>query len=203
MNPGSMTPACTLLIIVLGRIIAFQRCLHLSHLEMAIHSSTLAWKIPWMEEPGRLQSRGLKELTGLSDFPSFLPILWDKEELRLQRGLNLLVSWPWVEEVILDYPGSPSAATVVLIRERGRQEIQYQIDTVDGDAALTKAEDGGRGHQPRKSWKRQENRFFFPLASRRDTALQTLFLAVPSGMWDISSSTRDKLTFPTVEVPES
>ena len=23
---------------------------------MAPHSSTLAWKIPWMEEPGRLQS---------------------------------------------------------------------------------------------------------------------------------------------------
>ena len=23
---------------------------------MASHSSTLAWKIPWMEEPGRLQS---------------------------------------------------------------------------------------------------------------------------------------------------
>ena len=26
--------------------------------KMAIHSSTLAWKIPWMEEPGRLQSMG-------------------------------------------------------------------------------------------------------------------------------------------------
>ena len=26
--------------------------------EMAAHSSTLAWKIPWMEEPGRLQSMG-------------------------------------------------------------------------------------------------------------------------------------------------
>ena len=25
---------------------------------MAPHSSTLAWKIPWMEEPGRLQSIG-------------------------------------------------------------------------------------------------------------------------------------------------
>ena len=25
---------------------------------MAPHSSTLAWKIPWMEEPGRLQSTG-------------------------------------------------------------------------------------------------------------------------------------------------
>ena len=26
--------------------------------EMATHSSTLAWKIPWLEEPGRLQSMG-------------------------------------------------------------------------------------------------------------------------------------------------
>ena len=26
--------------------------------EMAIHSSTLAWKIPWMEDPDRLQSMG-------------------------------------------------------------------------------------------------------------------------------------------------
>ena len=30
--------------------------------EMATHSSTLAWKIPWMEERGRLQSMGLQEL---------------------------------------------------------------------------------------------------------------------------------------------
>ena len=26
--------------------------------EMAVHSGILAWKIPWMEEPGRLQSMG-------------------------------------------------------------------------------------------------------------------------------------------------
>ena len=26
--------------------------------EMAIHSSTIAWKIPWTEKPGRLQSIG-------------------------------------------------------------------------------------------------------------------------------------------------
>ena len=31
--------------------------------EMATHSSTLAWKIPWMEEPGRLQSMGLQSWT--------------------------------------------------------------------------------------------------------------------------------------------
>ena len=28
---------------------------------MATHSSILAWTIPWMEEPGRLQSTGRKE----------------------------------------------------------------------------------------------------------------------------------------------
>ena len=28
--------------------------------EMAAHSSVLAWKIPWMEEPGGLQSMGLQ-----------------------------------------------------------------------------------------------------------------------------------------------
>ena len=32
------------------------------------HSSTLAWKIPWMEEPGRLQSMGSLSRTRLSDF---------------------------------------------------------------------------------------------------------------------------------------
>ena len=37
---------------------------------MAPHSSTLAWKIPWTEEPGRLQSMGsLKSRTRLSDSP--------------------------------------------------------------------------------------------------------------------------------------
>ena len=30
--------------------------------EMATHSSTLAWRIPWMEEPGRLQSMGLQRV---------------------------------------------------------------------------------------------------------------------------------------------
>ena len=30
--------------------------------EMAIHSSTLAWRIPWMEEPGGLQSMRLQRV---------------------------------------------------------------------------------------------------------------------------------------------
>ena len=35
---------------------------------MAPHSSTLAWEIPWVEEPGRLQSKELQSWTRLSDF---------------------------------------------------------------------------------------------------------------------------------------
>ena len=31
---------------------------HILEKAMATHSSTLAWKIPWMEKPGRLQSMG-------------------------------------------------------------------------------------------------------------------------------------------------
>ena len=31
--------------------------------EMAVHSGVLAWRIPWTEEPGRLQSLGLESDT--------------------------------------------------------------------------------------------------------------------------------------------
>jgi len=30
--------------------------------EMTAHSSIFAWRIPWTEEPGGLQSKGIKEL---------------------------------------------------------------------------------------------------------------------------------------------
>ena len=40
----------------------------ISEKAMAPHSSTLAWKIPWIEEPGRLQSMGSLRVGRLSDF---------------------------------------------------------------------------------------------------------------------------------------
>ena len=46
--------------------------------EMATHSSILAWRIPWTEESGRLQSMGSRSQTRLSDFT-----------LSLQRGHEL------------------------------------------------------------------------------------------------------------------
>ena len=43
---------------VISRLIHLNYLSLLSEKAMAPHSSTLAWKIPWMEEPGRLQSMG-------------------------------------------------------------------------------------------------------------------------------------------------
>ena len=40
---------------------------------MATHSSTLAWKIPWAEKPGRLQSMGLLRVRLWQPTPVFLP----------------------------------------------------------------------------------------------------------------------------------
>ena len=46
---------------------SFEQCLKTTSVfnwekAMVAHSSTLAWKIPWMEEPGRLQSMGLRRV---------------------------------------------------------------------------------------------------------------------------------------------
>ena len=46
---------CSLLAIYLGPNYGLEK-------EMAIHSSILAWKIPWTEESGGLQSMGSQEL---------------------------------------------------------------------------------------------------------------------------------------------
>ena len=44
---------------------------------MATHSSILAWRIPWTEEPGGLQSMGSLELD-MTDRPD-LPITWSTQ----------------------------------------------------------------------------------------------------------------------------
>ena len=42
--------------------------------EMATHSSTLAWRIPWTEEPGRLQSMGSLESDTTEQLPFHLSL---------------------------------------------------------------------------------------------------------------------------------
>ena len=46
----------------------YTHCSTLTEKAMAPHSSTLAWKISWAEEPGRLQSMGSQRVGHDSDF---------------------------------------------------------------------------------------------------------------------------------------
>ena len=64
---------------------------------VAPHSSTLAWKIPWTEEPGRLQSMGLLSRTRLSNFT--FPFHFHALEKEMATHSSVL-AWriPWMEE---------------------------------------------------------------------------------------------------------
>ena len=74
--------------------------------EMATHSSTIAWKIPWIEEPGRLQCMGSQRVghnwaTSLS-FPCVLRA-WSL----LSRGIHMATSeihWDSKETFCLALP---------------------------------------------------------------------------------------------------
>ena len=60
---------------------------------MAIHSSILAWKIPWTEEPGRLQSMGSQSQTRLSNFTFTFPGSSDGKESACQLGRPGFETW--------------------------------------------------------------------------------------------------------------
>ena len=52
---------CILTVSIVTWCYSFARCYYLEK-AMAPHYSTLAWKIPWTEEPGRLQSMGFRRV---------------------------------------------------------------------------------------------------------------------------------------------
>ena len=62
--------------------------------EMAAHSSILAWRIPWTENPGGLQSMGHKELDTTEWLTHVEPTI-----------LQVLNSYMWLVAVILDITG--------------------------------------------------------------------------------------------------
>ena len=61
------------------------------------HSSALAWKIPWTEEPGGLQSMGSQSQTRLSDFP-FTFHFHALEKAMATHSSTLAWKIPWMEE---------------------------------------------------------------------------------------------------------
>ena len=67
---------------------------------MAPHSSTLAWKIPWMKEPGGLQYHGVvKSRTRLSDFIFTFPFHALEKEIATHSSV---LAWriPGMGEVV-------------------------------------------------------------------------------------------------------
>ena len=59
--------------------------------EMAIHSRTIAWKIPWTEEPGRLQPMGLQRVG--HDFTFTFTIVFRKDTWYDFNPLKFAETW--------------------------------------------------------------------------------------------------------------
>ena len=57
--------------------------------EMATYSSILAWKAPWTEKPGSLQSMGSQSWTRLSNFTSTFTQDWSRYSKRVNREIRL------------------------------------------------------------------------------------------------------------------
>ena len=89
--------------------------------EMATHSSILAWKIPWTEEPGRLQSMGLQRV-GYNGATSHSHSLTHTHSLCLSCGMWTLSCgmWDLVPRPGME-PGSPALGAWSLSHRTNRE----------------------------------------------------------------------------------
>ena len=70
-----------------------QKCRHQMEKAMASHSSSLAWRIPWTEEPGRLHSMGMQSQTWLSDFTFTF-----KRDINSRKNFEAQFRMEWFKE---------------------------------------------------------------------------------------------------------
>ena len=90
---------------------------------MVTHSSTLAWKIPWMEEPGRLQSMGSsKSRTRLSDFT--LTFHFHALEKEMATNSSVL-AWRIPGTVGCRLRGRTESDTIEVIQQQQQQLLRY------------------------------------------------------------------------------
>ena len=91
--------------------ICWKICLYTSGMEqaMAPHSSTLAWKIPWMEEPGRLQTMGSRRVRhDWSDLAAY--DLWDSLVSQMVKNLPTMQE-TWIRSLSREDPMEKEMAT--------------------------------------------------------------------------------------------
>ncbi|XDA81331.1 hypothetical protein R6Z07F_011305 [Ovis aries] len=106
-----------------------------SEKEMAPHSRTLAWKIPWMEEPGRLPSMGSHRVghdwsdsaaaaAAAAECWSGLPFPSPGD--LPGPGLNLCVSCTAGGLLAIEPPGKPDWADILLILQLSPTNLSFQ-----------------------------------------------------------------------------
>ena len=79
--------------------------------EMAIHSSTIAWKIPWTEELGRLQSMGSQRVGHDWATSILTTMLWTASSVHIARGQFAMVSGACTWKLLRPEPPDGSALT--------------------------------------------------------------------------------------------
>ena len=95
--------------------------------EMATHSSTLAWKIPRTEEPGRLQSMGSQRVG--HDWVTSL-LLTRMVITFLSRSKRLLISWLQSPSTVILEPTEIKSATVSTVFPSISHEVMGQDDMI-------------------------------------------------------------------------
>ena len=83
--------------------------------EMATHSSTPAWKSPWKEEPGSLQSMGSQKVGHNWVTKLSLSFLKKKKNKKKQRNLVIILFLPSNEWALLNCVGPVMAVESLLV----------------------------------------------------------------------------------------
>ena len=103
---------------------------------MVIHSSTIAWKIPWREEPGRLQSMGSQRVrhdweTSLSLSLSWRPTRTYRTNIKKKKDV-LFITGDWNAKVrSQEIPGVTGKFGLGVQNETGQRLIEFcQEDTL-------------------------------------------------------------------------
>ena len=78
--------------------------------EMATHSSILAWRIPWIEEPSRLQSMGSQSRTQLKRFSMHVHMHWTSLVAQTVKSLPTVLE-TWVQSLGWEDPLEKEMAT--------------------------------------------------------------------------------------------